>query len=104
MTEDDYDLQAVNVGESAAASVPHGELLIRFTEAVLGTDDANLAEVRETVRATLGDAALSDVAATVASFNAVVKLADGSGIPLEDYKHEATSDIRAQLELDRFKR
>ena len=104
VTEDEYELEAVNAGEAAAASVPDGELLLRFAEAVLGVDDDVLALVRQELRETLGDAVLSDVAATVASFNAVVKLADGSGIPLEDYKHEATEDIRAQLELDRFKR
>jgi hypothetical protein len=40
----------------------------------------------------------------VASFNAVVKLADGTGIPLEDFKAEATRDLRAEFGLERFNR
>ena len=35
------------------------------------------------------DAALVDACATLASFNAVVKIADGTGIPLEEAKEIA---------------
>ncbi len=50
----------------------------------------------------MGTAALVDAAAIVASFNAVVKLADGTGIPLEDAKAQATQDLRAELGLERL--
>ena len=50
----------------------------------------------------LGAEALVDAAAIVASFNAVVKVADGSGIPLEDFKAEATEDLRAELGLEKL--
>ena len=50
----------------------------------------------------LGDVLSGDAAAIVASFNAVVKLADGSGIPLETQKSKLTSDIREQLGLERL--
>jgi hypothetical protein len=39
----------------------------------------------------------------VASFNAVVKIADGTGIPLEPAKEERTRDIRAALAIDAFR-
>jgi hypothetical protein len=54
------------------------------------------------VHAALGAAALVDAAAVVASFNAVVKLADACGIPLEDFKAEATADLRAELQLEKL--
>lgn len=100
MTDNDYDLRAATAGGADGAGVPNGELLVRFAEAVLGTDPVALAQVRQELRDTLGEAVLSDVAATVASFDAVVKLADGSGIPLEEYKEEATRDFRADLGID----
>ena len=100
MTDDDYDLRAATAGGSAAASVPNGELLVRFAEAVLGTDSTALEKVRQELRDILGECALADVAATVASFNAVVKLEDSTGIPLEEYKEEATRDFRADLGID----
>jgi hypothetical protein len=74
--------------------------LTAFVEAVLGDDDAVLAAARRAVRDAIGDAGFVDACATIASFNAVVKLADGTGIPLEDWKAERTRDLRASLSLD----
>ena len=82
--------------------VEHAPLLIEFAEAVLGDDDKRRADAQNAVVHTLGPAALADAAAIVASFNAVVKLADGSGIPLEDFKAAATEDLRAELGLERL--
>ena len=78
MNDQDYDLNAVTHGEDHATTdgtgVPHGALLLRFAEAVLGEDASTLARARHELREALGDAAFCDAAATVASFNAVVKL------------------------------
>ena len=86
-----------------AGGVPHGDVLISLVEAVLSGDDAAKAKARSDVREKLGDAAFVDACATIASFNAVVKLADGTGIPLEDAKEAATRDIRATLAIDDFR-
>jgi hypothetical protein len=83
-----------------AGGVPHGETLIGLVEAVLSGDDAARAEARRAVRDTLGNAAFVDTCATIASFNAVVKIADGTGIPLEEAKEAATRDIRDALAID----
>jgi hypothetical protein len=48
-------------------------------------------------------AALVDAAAAIASFNAVVKVADGTGIPLEAAKEARTRDIRGTLAIDAFR-
>jgi hypothetical protein len=74
-------------------------VLIAFVEAVID-GDADPTSARRALRHALGDAALVDAAATVASFNAVVKVADGTGIPLEPWKAERTADIRAALAID----
>jgi len=50
----------------------------------------------------MGDSAFVDTCATIASFSAVVKIADGTGIPLEDYKEEASHDIREALSINKF--
>lgn len=86
------------------ARVAHAIELLEFGEAMLGTDVARQARARDKLRAALGPAGLVDAAAIVASFNAVVKLADGTGIPLEDFKAQATQDLRAELDLERFNR
>ena len=71
---------------------------------MLRGDRERQARAREVLHRALGPAALVDAAAIVASFNAVVKIADGSGIPLEDFKQDATADLRAALGLERLNR
>lgn len=85
-----------------AGSVPHGQILIDLVEAVHGGGRAAMAAARRAVRASLGDAAFVDACATIASFCAVVKIADGTGIPLEDYKEEATRELRRELAINSF--
>jgi hypothetical protein len=85
-----------------ADSVPHGKALINLVEAVHGGKEAAMAAARRVVRERLGDAAFVDACATIASFSAVVKIADGAGIPLEDYKEEATRQLREDLSINKF--
>ena len=98
----DYDLDAVTGGGQGDAGVSHGPLLVEFAEAVLGEDDARLARVRETLNAALGPAGLVDAAGVVGLFNAIDRVADATGIPLEAEKAEQSADFRAALGLDRF--
>ena len=84
--------------------VPQGDLLIRFVDAVLGEPIEHLDVLRQEVRRALGDAGFVDACATIASFNAVVKVADGTGIPIEDWKTERTRDIRSALDIDALRR
>ena len=80
--------------------VVHGAELLAFVDAVLTGSDAEQQLAQEAVLKALGPAAFVDVCATVASFNAVVKLADGTGIPLEEAKAARTQDLRSELGID----
>jgi hypothetical protein len=82
--------------------VPHGRALIEFADAVLGDDDTVLAQARQAVLAALGPAELADAAAVVGLFNAIDRVADATGIPLEPEKAAASADFRTALGLDRF--
>ena len=84
--------------------MPHGQALLEFGEAMLRGDARRRAGARQVIYRALGPAALVDAAAIVASFNAVVKVADGSGIPLEDFKIQATADLREELGLEKLNR
>jgi hypothetical protein len=91
-------------GRAVPSGVPHGTVLTQFVEAALavgsGDDSQDVVAARHAVRQAVGDAGFVDACATIASFNAVVKLADGTGIPLEDGKEVRTRDIRAALSID----
>lgn len=98
-----YDLAAIVGDGHADGGVPHGVVLVSFVDAVLGGSDAEFPGVRDSVRSAVGDAGFVDACATIASFNAVVKLADGTGIPLEDWKESRTRDIRDALSIGAFR-
>ena len=98
----DYDLGAVMGGGAGDGGVPHGRLFVEFAEAVLTEDDAKLAEIRLALRAAVTPAGLVDTAGVVGLFNAIDRVADATGIPLEAEKAEASADFRAALGVDRF--
>lgn len=87
-----------DVGDDSG--VAHGRLLTQFVEAVIEGSGDGLVAARAALRSELGDAALVDAAATVASFNAIVKIADATGIPIEAWKAERTADLRAMFGID----
>jgi alcohol dehydrogenase class IV len=96
-----YDLKVLT-GAAGDGQIPHGALLVAFAEAVLGTDEARLVATRADIRQSMGDAALVDAAAVAATFNAIDRVADATGIPIEHGKAEATADLRASLGIDAF--
>ena len=87
------------IDSTADSGVPYGRTLIEFVEAVLGSDEARLERARAAVLAAVGPAGLVDAAGAVASFNAVVKVADGSGLQVDDSRQETAAKIRAELRL-----
>jgi hypothetical protein len=98
---EDYDL-GVLTGARGDGNIPHGALLVAFADAVLEADDRRLAGIRSEIRTTLGDAALVDAAAVTATFNAIDRVADSTGVPIEDAKAEASADFRAALGINAF--
>ena len=102
-TGNSFDLNAIVDHEAGSGGVPSGDLLIELVESVLLGEASDVAAARKKVLGALGGAALVDACATVASFNAVVKIADGSGIPLEEAKAARTKEIRQSLGIDDFR-
>lgn len=97
------DPTAVVDGAAAGTSgVPHAPVLVRFAEALVGDDDGALAAARAAVRAELGDAQLVDAAAVASNFERMVRIADGTGIPLDGPVAALSNDVRTSLGLDRF--
>lgn len=94
-------MTAVTAGDGDAG-VPHGDLLIEFGEAVLGDDDARLDRARSAVVVAMGDAALVDASGVAGLFNAIDRVADATGAPLEDWKAEQTVEMRDDLGINRF--
>jgi hypothetical protein len=82
--------------------IPSGELLVEFAEAVVGGDDDRLAQARAELSDSLGAKALVDAAAVVGFFNAIDRVADATGIPLDPERLESTAGFRVELGIDGF--
>jgi hypothetical protein len=99
--DEQYDLTLLT-GSDGDGGIPYGRLLLEFADATLGTDEGRLAKGRSAIQATLGDAAFVDAAAIVATFNAIDRIADSTGITIEDTTAESTSELRNALGLNAF--
>ena len=82
------------------SGVPHGRALLDFAEAVIGGTDAEIGDARDKLVDAVGADGFVDAAGVVASFNAVVRIADATGIPIEPFKLEKTVEERAALGID----
>jgi hypothetical protein len=81
--------------------VEHGALLLAFTNAVqIGTPDPVAA--RAQLRDAVGAEGLHEAAATVAVFNGLVRVADGTGIQLDAGVSALSADDRERLGIDGF--
>ena len=89
-------------GDPNISRVPHAGLLLELVETVLAEDGSGSETARHRINEILGPAALVDAAGIIASFHAIVKVADATGIPLENAKAQATADLREQLGINRF--
>ncbi len=101
-TDTDVDLDAINGAASSDGGVAHGERLLAFTEAVMGDDSDRLRRTRAALRAVLTPEAFVDTCAVIGAFNIVDRIADATGIPLDEGLALVSGDLRQQLDLGRF--
>ena len=79
------------------AGLPHGNLINDFVEAIFSRNQRRVAVVRDVLVSAMGEQAMVDAAATIAAFNAYPRMADATGIPLENQKKKATAEMREEL-------
>lgn len=105
-TNDSYDLSAILRGASHGdgSGVPHGAELLRFADAVVERDANDIAAARDQVTEVAGQAAMVDAAGVIANFHRMTRIADGTGIALDQRMLEASVDLRSDLGIDRFRR
>jgi hypothetical protein len=98
----EVDLSPVNGTRRGDGGVAHGERLVAFVEAVMGRDEQALERERAALRRALSDAAFVDVCAVIGAFNVVDRIADATGIPLDEPLIAMSGEVRAELDLARF--
>lgn len=96
------DLSSVNAPTAADGGVAHGARLLAFVDAVMGAGDADLAHARDALREVLADDAFVDTCAVIGAFNVVDRIADATGIPLDEGLAAMSAGVRGELGLARF--
>ncbi|MGI9611315.1 MAG: hypothetical protein ACR2QO_00280 [Acidimicrobiales bacterium] len=81
--------------------VPAGRLLVDYAEAVVrGSDE--IARLRADLIEQLGPDATGHAAATVTAFSGLVRVADGTGIPIDDGLAAVSVATRDELDLQSY--
>ncbi len=86
-----------------ASGVPHGEFLIRLTDAMSARDASLLADLREEGADRLGAVGLVDAIGVASGFNAITRVADSTGIPLDGFMADRSADVRETSGINQFR-
>ncbi|MDP6828509.1 MAG: hypothetical protein QF515_15570 [Pseudomonadales bacterium] len=95
------NLHAIVKGSGTFSGVPCGEELVAFVEAAL-TGTPELATARQAAADALGAQALVDAAAVIGNFQRMTRIADSTGIAVDERTAVVTEGMRAELGLNEF--
>ena len=87
---------------TAHVGVAHAGELLAFADAAVSFDPQKTKIARDTLLTCMGEAAMIDAAAVIAGFNGITRIADATGIPVEDGKAADTVSWRVALGIDRM--
>jgi len=103
ITESTVDLQMINGDESAVeGDIAHASALMKFAEALACREEKILATARSVLLEEAGAEVLVDAAAVAANFQRMVRIADSTGIPLDEKSAALADSTIKQLDLARF--
>ncbi len=91
----EFELTSLS-GEEADGTVPHQDLLLDFAEAVVLRDASAAATLRSRMIEALGPAGYLDACGVVAGFHGFTRIADASGVPLDERYLDEAESVKAQ--------
>jgi hypothetical protein len=99
----DAALNGISDGAKAGdGGIEHGERLSAFADASVQGGAAELSAARDALRDAAGAGAVVDAAAVIGNFERMVRIADGTGVPLDNIVATLSSDFREELGLDDY--
>ena len=102
ISRENVDLEGIVAGQAVDTGIRGGKALLAFAETGLGDDAEAIAAARLRVREELGERAMVDAAGIIANFQRMVRIADGTGIALDDQLVAVTADLRDQLGINAY--
>ena len=100
--DDGIDLNGT-VHNEVDSGVEHGELLLSYADAAVGRTPQSWRRPGEALNEAMGPDAVVDCAADIANFQRMVRIADGCGIPLDDFTRENYPKWQEGLKIDGFR-
>ncbi len=97
----DYDLTAVT-DRTRDSGVAHGELLTLLAEQTAGSAWQALQQTLATAKEVMGEQQAVDALVVASAFNGITRVADATGIPLDENTEETTIAMREAVGLDDF--
>jgi len=98
------NLSALTDHEAATSSgVEHGYLLLAFAEAMVRDDETALTYARHAVIEGISPEAMVDAAGVASNFERMVRIADATGIQLDERMAALSQEVRDTLQLERFR-
>ena len=102
-TNTTIDIQGISGDASAAAQgIEHGPELMRFAESLARRNEPELTAARKDLLEAAGPGVLVDAAGVAANFQRMVRIADSTGIPVDNLDNPLSQQIRADLGIDTF--
>ena len=98
----EYQLNSIIDGEPKGSGLPNNVILNAFVESISDRDISKINSARSAIVKEMGEQAMIDAAATIAAFNAYPRMADSTGIPLEDAKKKLTAEMCEELGMEKF--
>lgn len=96
------NLKAVTDSAAGEIGVLHEQALLEVAEAVCQGDSAVLKKVRQATVKMLGSQGLIDAIAVAAAFNGITKIANATGLPLDQSTHASTVEMRKETGIDDY--
>lgn len=84
------------------AGLKNSLMLIEYADVFMTRDAAQLAAVCEKLEKEMGAKALVDAAGVASNFQRMVRIADGSGIPVDPGNYDMKADLIEQLGLEQY--
>lgn len=97
-----YNLNVLSDADEGEVGVPDETFLLRVAEAVCSENREALAAIREEGREILGEQALVDAIAVACGFNGITKVANATGIPLDEATENNTIQMRKEAKIDDY--
>ena len=97
----EFELQAV-MDPQIDSGVEHGRLLGQLVDATISHDWSLVETLRDECVQVMGAQKTVDAIAVASAFNGITRIADATGIPLDEGPAEATASMRSQLAINDF--